>query len=112
MKNINRIQKFDEITSILTLQAGCVLQTANAYLSQFNCQLPWDLGARGTCQIGGNIATNAGGINVLRNGLLRGYIVGLEVVLPNGQVLDLSSENRKDNTGLDLKQLFIGSEGM
>jgi D-2-hydroxyglutarate dehydrogenase len=65
--------------------------------------MPWDLGSRGTCQVGGNVSTNAGGLNVVKKGLLRSYVLGLEVVLANGQVLDLTSTNRKDNTGFDLK---------
>ena len=65
--------------------------------------MPWDLGARGSCQLGGNIATNAGGLNVVRNGPLRNYIMGLEVVLSNGKILNLLNKNRKDNTGTDLK---------
>lgn len=73
--------------------------------------MPWDLGSRGTCQMGGNVSTNCGGLNVVKKGLLRAYILGLEVVLANGDILDLKNTNRKDNTGFDLKQLFIGSEG-
>jgi len=65
--------------------------------------MPWDIGARGSCQLGGNIATNAGGLNVVRYGTLRNYILGLEVVQPNGKVLNLMNTNRKDNTGFDLK---------
>jgi D-2-hydroxyglutarate dehydrogenase len=58
------------------------------------------------------VSTNAGGLNVVKHGMLRGYVLGMEVVLPTGEILDLTGENRKDNTGLDLKQLFIGAEGM
>ena len=61
--------------------------------------------------MGGNVSTNCGGLNVVKKGLLRAYILGLEVVLANGDILDLKNTNRKDNTGFDLKQLFIGSEG-
>ncbi len=74
--------------------------------------MPLDLGARGSCQIGGNVSTNAGGVRVVRYGLLRDNVLGLEVVLPNGEILDLLSKVRKDNTGVDLKQLFIGTEGI
>ena len=73
--------------------------------------MPLDLGAKGSCQIGGNISTNAGGLRYLRYGSLHGTVLGLEVVLANGQVLNLLSALRKDNTGLDLKQIFIGAEG-
>lgn len=73
--------------------------------------MPIDLGAKGSCQIGGNISTNAGGICLFRYGYLRGNVLGLEVVLANGTVVDMLGTLRKDNTGYDLKQLFIGSEG-
>lgn len=73
--------------------------------------MPLDLGAKGSCHIGGNIATNAGGLRLLRYGSLHGTVLGLEVVLPDGTILDNMSTLRKDNTGYDLKQLFIGSEG-
>jgi len=73
--------------------------------------MPIDLGAKGSCQIGGNISTNAGDICLFRYGSLRGNVLGLEVVLANGTVVDMLGTLRKDNTGYDLKQLFIGSEG-
>lgn len=73
--------------------------------------MPLDLGAKGSCQIGGNISTNAGGLRLLRYGSLHGSVLGLEVVLADGTVLDMLSVNRKDNTGYDLKNLFIGAEG-
>lgn len=69
------------------------------------------MGAKGSCTIGGNISTNAGGINFLKYGSLRGYILGLEVILANGDKMNMMKKIRKDNTGLDLKQFFIGSEG-
>ena len=73
---------------------------------------PLDLGAKGSCQIGGNVATNAGGLRLLRYGSLHGSVLGLEVVLPDGTIWDgLGGGLRKDNTGFDMKQLFIGSEG-
>jgi D-2-hydroxyglutarate dehydrogenase len=73
--------------------------------------MPLDLGAKGSCQIGGNVSTNAGGLRLVRYGSLHGSVLGLEVVLADGRVLDLLSVLRKDNTGYDLKQLFIGAEG-
>ncbi|CAL1696050.1 unnamed protein product [Somion occarium] len=73
--------------------------------------MPLDLGAKGSCQIGGNVSTNAGGLRLLRYGSLHGSVLGLEVVLPDGTILDQLSTLRKDNTGYDLKQLFIGAEG-
>lgn len=73
--------------------------------------MPLDLGAKGSCQIGGNISTNAGGLRLLRYGSLHGSVLGLEVVLADGTILDLLSSNRKDNTGYALKHLFVGAEG-
>src|SRR3546814_16232940 len=72
---------------------------------------PLALGAQGTCRIGGNVSTNAGGINVLRYGMTRELVFGLEVVLPDGSIFDGLSTMRKDNRGIDLKQIFIGAEG-
>ncbi|KAM9708718.1 D-2-hydroxyglutarate dehydrogenase, mitochondrial [Menidia menidia] len=108
MKNIN---SFDDISGILTCEAGCVLENLSLYLEDRGYMMPLDLGAKGSCQIGGNVATNAGGLRLLRYGSLHGTVLGLEVVLADGQVLDCLSTLRKDNTGYDLKQLFIGSEG-
>lgn len=73
--------------------------------------MPLDLGAKGSCQIGGNVSTNAGGVRLLRYGSLHGSVLGLEVVLADGTILDLLSTNRKDNTGYALEQLFVGAEG-
>lgn len=92
-------------------QAGCILETLDNYLAQRGFAMPLDLGAKGSCQIGGNISTNAGGLRLLRYGSLHGSVLGLEVVLANGTILDLLSANRKDNTGYGLKHLFVGAEG-
>lgn len=102
---------FDPGSGALTAQAGAVLATLEAAARERGHAMPLDLGASGSCAIGGNVATNAGGIRLLRHGPLHGSVLGLEVVLAGGQVLDLLSSLRKDNTGYDLKQLFIGSEG-
>ena len=75
--------------------------------------MPLDLGAKGSCQIGGNVSTNAGGLRLLRYGSLKGTVLGLEVVLADGTVLNsMKTALRKDNTGIDLKQMFIGAEGV
>ncbi|XP_040916153.1 D-2-hydroxyglutarate dehydrogenase, mitochondrial isoform X2 [Toxotes jaculatrix] len=108
---MNNILTFDSISGILTCQAGCVLENLSLYLDERDYIMPLDLGAKGSCQIGGNVATNAGGLRLLRYGSLHGTVLGLEVVLADGQVLDCLAKLRKDNTGYDLKQLFIGSEG-
>ncbi|KAJ3114766.1 hypothetical protein HDU96_001709 [Phlyctochytrium bullatum] len=114
--NMTSITAFDEVSGILTCQAGCVLEMLDNWLAEkgFMMPLAWiyeDLGAKGTCQIGGNVATNAGGLRLLRYGSLHGTVLALEVVLADGRIVNLGQPLRKDNTGYDLKQLFIGSEG-
>lgn len=96
---------------VLVCQSGCILESLDNMLSEHELMMPLDLGAKGSCQIGGNAATNAGGIRLLRYGSLRGNILGLEAVLADGTIMDCLATVRKDNTGYDLKQLFIGSEG-
>ncbi|XP_043925544.1 D-2-hydroxyglutarate dehydrogenase, mitochondrial [Protopterus annectens] len=108
---MNKVISFDEVSGILTCQAGCVLENLNDYAEERDFIMPLDLGAKGSCHIGGNVATNAGGLRLLRYGSLRGTVLGLEVVLADGTVLNCLTPLRKDNTGYDLKQLFIGSEG-
>ena len=108
---MNEITSFDSVSGILNVQAGCVLETLDNWLRERNFMMPLDLGAKGTCQIGGNVATNAGGLRLLRYGSLHGTILSLQVVLANGKILEMGKPLRKDNTGYDLKQLFIGSEG-
>ncbi|KAM3930295.1 D-2-hydroxyglutarate dehydrogenase, mitochondrial isoform 2-T2 [Leptodactylus fuscus] len=108
---MDRVIKFDEISGALVCQAGCILESLNEYLEERGYIMPLDLGAKGSCHIGGNLATNAGGLRLLRYGPLRGTVLGLEAVLPDGSVMNCLNSLRKDNTGYDLKQLFIGSEG-
>ncbi|XP_048773712.1 D-2-hydroxyglutarate dehydrogenase, mitochondrial-like [Ostrea edulis] len=108
---MNKIISLDEISGTLVCQAGCVLASIEDYLSNYKLTIPIDLGAKGSCHIGGNVATNAGGVRLLRYGSLHGNVLGLEAVLADGEVMDCLSTLRKDNTGYDLKQLFIGSEG-
>ena len=111
LRKLDKIHAFDPLTEVLSCDAGCILQNLQDHLEPYNYETPFDLGARGSCLIGGNVSTMAGGINFVKHGNLRNYIVGLEVVLADGSILDLRSRSRKDNTGTDLKQLFIGSEG-
>ena len=111
MSRMNHVLGFDEVSSVLSCQAGCVLQDLENWLDDYGHIMPLDLGAKGSCQIGGNVATNAGGVRFIRHGSLKGNIVGLEAVLADGTIIDNMSSLRKDNTGYDLKQLFIGSEG-
>ena len=108
---MNKVISLDQHAGNLICQSGCVLETLQEYVWERGYTMPLDLGAKGSCQIGGNIATNAGGLRYLRYGSLHGTVLGLEVVLADGTVLDNLTALRKDNTGYDLKQLFIGSEG-
>ncbi|XP_076451706.1 D-2-hydroxyglutarate dehydrogenase, mitochondrial-like isoform X2 [Babylonia areolata] len=99
------------VKGTLVCEAGCILAKLDDYVSEQGLIMPLDLGAKGSCHIGGNLATNAGGVRLLRYGSLHGSVLGIEAVLPSGEVLDCLSTLRKDNTGYDLKQLLIGSEG-
>ncbi|PPQ67357.1 hypothetical protein CVT24_011540 [Panaeolus cyanescens] len=111
LSNLNKVRSFDPVSGILVADAGCILESLTDYVAPHNHIMPIDLGAKGSCQIGGNVATNAGGLRLLRYGSLHGTVLGLEVVLPDGTILDQLTTLRKDNTGYDLKQLFIGAEG-
>lgn len=111
LARMNRIREFDEVSGILVADAGVVLEAADNHLAEHGHIFPLDLGAKGTCQLGGNIATNAGGLRLLRYGSLHGNVLGLEAVLPDGTIVDDLGKLRKNNTGYDLKQLFIGGEG-
>ncbi|TFK94315.1 FAD-binding domain-containing protein [Polyporus arcularius HHB13444] len=111
LANMAKVRSFDDVSGILVADAGCILQSLTDYLAPHHHIVPLDLGAKGSCQIGGNVSTNAGGLRLLRYGSLHGSVLGLEVVLPDGTVLDQLTSLRKDNTGYDLKQLFIGAEG-
>ena len=108
---LNKVRAVDPANNTMTVEAGCVLQTLQETAQSVNRLYPLSVGSEGSCQIGGNIATNAGGVQVLRYGNTRDLVLGLEVVLPSGEVLDMLRGLRKDNTGYDLKHLFIGSEG-
>ncbi|XP_069474228.1 D-2-hydroxyglutarate dehydrogenase, mitochondrial isoform X1 [Ambystoma mexicanum] len=111
MSLMNQIISLDSISGTLVCQAGCILENLNQYLEDRDFVMPLDLGSKGSCQIGGNVATNAGGLRLLRYGSLHGTVIGLEVVLADGTLLNCLTSLKKDNTGYDLKQLFIGSEG-
>lgn len=108
---MNKIRSFDSASGILVVDAGVILEVADTYLAERNHIFPLDLGAKGSCQIGGNVATNAGGLRLLRYGSLHGNVLGIEAVLPDGTVVDDLGTLRKNNTGYDIKQLFIGGEG-
>ncbi len=108
---MNRIRALDALNFTVTAEAGCVLAELQRAAEAADRLFPLSLGAEGSCQIGGNLSTNAGGVNVLRYGNARELALGLEVVLPDGQVWNGLRGLRKNNTGYDLKQLFIGAEG-
>ena len=111
MSRMNKIRSFDETSGTIVVDAGCVLEVVDKYLAERSHIFPLDLGAKGSCQIGGNVATNAGGLRLLRYGSLHGNVLGIEAVLPDGTIMHDLSKLRKNNTGYDLKQLFIGGEG-
>ena len=108
---MNRIRALDVLNDTVTVEAGCILAAVQRAAEDAGRLFPLSLAAEGSCQIGGNLSTNAGGVNVLRYGNARDQVLGLEVVLPDGQVWDGLRGLRKDNTGYDLKQLFLGAEG-
>jgi FAD/FMN-containing dehydrogenase len=111
MSRMNQIRSFDDVSGSLVVDAGVILEVADGYLAERGYIFPLDLGAKGSCQIGGNVATNAGGLRLLRYGSLHGSVLGIEAVLPDGTIVDDLSKLRKNNTGYDIKQLFIGAEG-
>lgn len=111
LKRMNRILSVDPIDFTMTVEAGAILEAIQNAAEDKDCLFPLSLGAEGSCQIGGNIASNAGGINVLRYGNTRDLVLGLEVVLPDGRIWNGLRALHKDNTGYALKHLFIGSEG-
>ncbi|WNL42580.1 FAD-binding oxidoreductase [Halomonas sp. PAMB 3264] len=108
---MNQIEEVDAVSSTMRVQAGATLQRVQEAADDIDMQFPLDLGARGSCTIGGNIATNAGGIRVIRYGMMRQQVLGLEAVLSDGTVVSSMNTMLKNNAGYDLKQLFIGSEG-
>ncbi|GAA5973693.1 hypothetical protein JCM21900_006517 [Sporobolomyces salmonicolor] len=119
-EGLNQIREFDDVSGILTADGGAILESLSNFLAPKGYMMPLDLGAKGSCHIGGNISTNAGGLRLLRYGSLHGTVLGIEAVLPDekGTVLSINMPGdgkagalRKDNTGYDLKQLFIGAEG-
>jgi FAD/FMN-containing dehydrogenase len=111
LSRLNKVRNIDPLNYTITVEAGCVLAEIQRVAEEAGRLFPLSLAAEGTCQIGGNLSTNAGGTAVLRYGNARDLVLGLEVVLPSGEVWDGLKSLRKDNTGYDLKQLFMGAEG-
>ncbi|XP_033210256.1 D-2-hydroxyglutarate dehydrogenase, mitochondrial [Belonocnema kinseyi] len=111
MRLMNSIIDTDEMAGVVVCQAGCILQSLEEHMHKVGLIMPLDLGAKGSCLIGGCVSTNAGGLRLLRYGNLHGNVLGLEAVKANGEVLNCLNTLKKDNTGYHLKHLFIGSEG-
>ena len=111
LARMNRVMNIDARGMVLTVEAGVLLAKAQAAAEDSGLMFPLQLASEGSCTIGGNIATNAGGNHVLRYGMMRALVLGLDVVLANGRVLEMLKSLPKDNSGYDLKQIFIGSEG-
>jgi len=111
LERMNQIEEINVQDKTVTVQAGVVLSDLQKALADQGQHFPLDLGAKGTCMIGGNIASNAGGLQALRYGVMRNLVLGLEVVLADGTIISSMNKMMKNNAGYDLKQLFIGSEG-
>jgi FAD/FMN-containing dehydrogenase len=111
LARMSRVRETDTANNTMTVEAGCVLQTLQAHAREHNRLFPLSLSAQGSCMIGGNLSTNAGGVQVLRYGNARELCLGLEVVTPQGEIWDGLRGLRKDNTGYDLRDLYIGAEG-
>jgi FAD/FMN-containing dehydrogenase len=111
MRRMDRIREVDTASNTMTCEAGVVLQVAQQRASEVDRLFPLSLGAEGSCTIGGNLSTNAGGTTALAYGVAREMALGLEVVLADGRIVNLLSKLKKDNTGYDLRNLFIGAEG-
>jgi FAD/FMN-containing dehydrogenase len=112
LARMRTVRDLDRLNGTLTVEAGLTLSEAKAVANTEGLMLPVGLASEGSCQIGGNVATNAGGVQALSYGSIRNHVLGVEVVLPDGRVWDGLRALRKDNSGIDLKQLFIGSEGI
>ena len=111
LSRMNKIRSVDQVNDAIVLEAGVTLAAARAAAESVQRLFPLRIGSEGSCQIGGNLSTNAGGTAVLRYGNMRDLVLGVEVVLPDGTIWNGLKSLRKDNTGYDIKQLFVGSEG-
>jgi D-lactate dehydrogenase (cytochrome) len=111
LKRLNKVRSIDPLNYSLVAEAGCILADVQRAADNAERLFPLSLGSEGTCQIGGNLSTNAGGTSVLRYGMMRDLVLGLEVVLADGRILSTLGALRKDNTGYDIKSLFLGAEG-
>lgn len=112
LERMRAIGPIDMLGLTVVAQAGAITEAVHRHCAEAGLFWPVDFASKGSSQVGGNIATNAGGVRVIRYGLTRQWVLGLEVVLPNGEILNLNGALEKNNTGVDLRQLFIGSEGI
>jgi FAD/FMN-containing dehydrogenase len=111
LSRLNRVRRLDPLDYAIVAEAGCVLADIQRAADEAERLFPLSLGSEGSCQLGGNLSTNAGGIHVLRYGMMRDLVLGLEVALADGRLLSSLGTLRKDNTGYDIKSLFLGAEG-
>ncbi|MGN5477481.1 FAD-binding oxidoreductase [Cupriavidus basilensis] len=111
LTRLNRVRAVDSLNATMVVEAGVTLHAARTAAEEAGALFPLRIGSEGSCQIGGNLSTNAGGTAVLRYGNMRDLVLGLEVVLPNGEIWNGLRGLRKDNAGYDLKHIFIGTEG-
>ena len=111
LARLDRVRAIDVANYTLTAEAGCILANLQSAAADADRYLPLSLGSEGSCMLGGNLSTNAGGLNVIHYGMARELVLGLEVVLPDGRVMETLTGLRKDNTGYDIKSLFLGAEG-
>src|SRR3977135_2427337 len=111
LKRLDRIREIDPTSNTMTCEAGVILMKAQSAAAEANRLFPLSLGAEGSCTIGGNLSTNAGGTGALAYGVARELVLGLEVVLADGRILNNLRKLKKDNTGYDLRHLFVGAEG-
>ena len=111
LKNMNNIRKINLTDNSVIIESGCILEDLKKKLQEHDMEFPLNMGSKGSCQVGGNIATNAGGVNYIKYGSIRQNILGLEVITTSGEIISNLSSIKKNNTGLDLKQIFVGSEG-
>ncbi len=111
LKRMTHIGEVDAMARTLRVQAGAITEAIHHHCKPEGLTWPVDFASKGSSQVGGNIATNAGGVNVIRYGLTRQWVLGIQVVTANGDILELNGALEKNNTGIDLRQLFIGSEG-
>ena len=111
LRKLSNVVEFDPVHGTLVCQSGCILESLQNYVKEQGYMMPLDLGAKGSCQIGGNVSTNAGGIKFIKYNSMHANTLGLKVVLADGTIIDNIQTHRQDPSGYDMKHLFIGGEG-